>query len=370
MILLTAHGSVPLAVQAMKRGASDFLLKPFDQSEMLFVIGKALARSKRNAEKSPAIAFADFAMVGSSPAMHDVLRAVRKVASSTATALIRGETGTGKELVARALHTESPRKDQAFVSVHCASLPDSLLESELFGHEKGAFTGALMRKPGRIELAHKGTLFLDEIGDISSAVQVKLLRVLQERELERVGGTQTIKVDVRFVAATHRDLEAMVKAGEFREDLFYRLNVVPLHVPPLRERSDDVESLARHFSARFGEANGKPNVALDDGAIAALRAHTWPGNVRELQNLMERLVVLGDGDELRTADVQRELGASRTQTLDVSDHATMDAQRRDAEKAALVAALQRAKNNRTLAARLLNVSRRTLYNKLKEHDLE
>jgi DNA-binding NtrC family response regulator len=373
VILLTAHGSVPLAVDAMKRGASDFLLKPFDQSEMLFVIGKALARSKRAADRSPPIAFADFDLVGSSPAMHDVLRAVRKVAASTATALIRGETGTGKELVARALHTESPRKDQAFVRVHCAALPDSLLESELFGHEKGAFTGALIRKPGRIELAHKGTLFLDEIGDISSTVQVKLLRVLQERELERVGGTQTIKVDVRFVAATHRDLEAMVKAGEFREDLFYRLNVVPLHVPPLRERGDDVEMLARHFSARFGAANGKPHVALDDGAIAALRAHAWPGNVRELQNLMERLVVLGDGDTLRSADVLREIGAARTQPLDaleVSAPATMDAQRRDAEKAALVAALLRAKNNRTLAARLLNVSRRTLYNKLKDHDLE
>ena len=371
VILLTAHGSVPLAVEAMKRGAVDFMLKPFDRDEMLFVVNKALARSKTAAQESPPIDLEGSDLISGSASMKEVLATIRKVAATTATVLIRGETGTGKELVARALHMQSPRKDQPFVRVHAAALPDSLLESELFGHEKGAFTGASVRKPGRIELAHKGTLFLDEIGDITGALQVKLLRVLQERELERVGGTQTIKVDVRFIAATHRDLEAMVRSGEFREDLFYRLNVVPVYVPPLRERGNDVEVIARHFCASFGKQNGHPDMTLEPGAIERLRAHGWPGNVRELQNLMERLVVLSDATTIREVDVQRELAKSASRELPSSNaDATMDTQRRAAEKIALVHALSQAKNNRTLAARLLNVSRRTLYNKLREHDLE
>ncbi|MEO7111069.1 MAG: sigma-54 dependent transcriptional regulator [Polyangiaceae bacterium] len=372
VILMTAHGSVPLAVEAMKRGAVDFILKPFDRDEMLFVVDKALARSKISSAQSPPIGIEGSDLISSSDSMNEVLATIRKVAATTATVLIRGETGTGKELVARALHMQSPRKDQPFVRVHAAALPDSLLESELFGHEKGAFTGASIRKPGRIELAHKGTIFLDEIGDITSALQVKLLRVLQERELERVGGTQTIKVDVRFIAATHRDLEAMVQKGEFREDLFYRLNVVPIQVPPLRERGADVEVIARHFCASFGKQNGRPNMSLETAAIARLRAHTWPGNVRELQNLMERLVVLADATSIREIDVQRELAkiTTRIEPGQVNADSTMDAQRRDAERGALVQALARAKNNRTLAARLLNISRRTLYNKLREHDLE
>jgi DNA-binding NtrC family response regulator len=307
--------------------------------------------------------------------MSDVLQTIRKVAPGTATVLIRGETGTGKELVARALHDNSPRKDGPFVRVHCAALPENLLESELFGHEKGAFTGATSRKPGRVELAHKGTLFLDEIGDITPAVQVKLLRVIQERELERVGGTQTIKVDVRFLAATHRDLEAMVAAKAFREDLFYRLNVVPLRVPSLRERAGDIDALARHFCEKFGAANGKPAIKLAPGALEILRGHAWPGNVRQLQNLMERLVVLADGEAIRASDVERELvpstqGTRLREESAIAQGASLDAHRRGAEREALVTALAQAGNNRTLAARLLNVSRRTLYNKLKEHGLE
>jgi DNA-binding NtrC family response regulator len=303
-------------------------------------------------------------------------------------------------------------------------LPDTLLESELFGYEKGAFTGAANRKPGRVELAHRGTLFLDEIGDISPQVQVKLLRVLQEREFERVGGTQTIKVDVRFVAATHRDLDALVAKGEFREDLYYRLNVVTLRVPPLRERGEDIEVLAEHFLRVLGAANGKRELALDRAGLQVLRAYSWPGNVRQLQNVMERLVVLGDGPILGKADVERELSsfpgtssrglgfggmgfgglgvegpsgsagpraswAPRTgfgllgsglpgsgllgsgdSTNDGNTEPSLETHRREAEREALLRALGRAGNNRTQAARLLNVSRRTLYNKLKEHGIE
>jgi len=373
VILLTAHGSVPLAVEAMKAGARDFLLKPFQRDEILFVVEKALAQAKPEAGRAPQLAAEGTAMVGGSPAMHAVLGTIRKVASGTATVLIRGETGTGKELVARALHENGARKEHPFVRVHCAALPDALLESELFGYEKGAFTGAQARKPGRVELAHRGTLFLDEIGDITPQVQVKLLRVLQEREFERVGGTQTIKVDVRFVAATHRDLEVMVAKGEFREDLFYRLNVVPIHVPPLRARTEDLEALARHFVKTLGKANGKGGMGLDGAAIEALRAYPWPGNVRQLQNLMERLVVLTEGMTIHKADVERELpaagGSSPLALGPQPDGASLDAHRLAAEKEALIRALAHAKNNRTLAARLLNVSRRTLYNKLNEHGL-
>lgn len=375
VVLLTAHGSVSLAVEAMKLGAADFLLKPFDRDEIVFVVSKAMAQARAVEARVPRLELGGKAMVGQSAQMREVYRIVEKVASNTSTVLVIGETGTGKELVARALHESGPRKDHPFVRVHCAALPDSLLETELFGHEKGAFTGATARKPGRVEIAHRGTLFLDEIGDISPQVQVKLLRVLQEREFERVGGTQTIKVDVRFVAATHRNLEEMVSTRQFREDLFYRLSVVPLRVPALRDRSQDIDALAEHFAREISRANGRPRMSLDAGALARLRAHAWPGNVRELQNVIERLVVLGEGEVIGAGDVARELGApaenagARNEKTGGQSLPTMQSLREDAEKAALVSALERAGNNRTLAARLLNVSRRTLYNKLRLHGL-
>jgi DNA-binding NtrC family response regulator len=375
VVLLTAYGSVPAAVEAMKAGAADFLLKPFDKDQLVFVLGKAIAATQRARETvSPAhLEGVDFA--SDSPAMHEVLALVRKASAGMATVLVRGETGTGKELVARALHEGSSRRDGPFIKVHCGALPDALLESELFGYEKGAFTGAAARKPGRVELAHKGTLFLDEIGDVTPAVQIKLLRVLQEREIERLGGTQTIKVDVRFVAATHRNLEAMIAVGQFREDLFYRLNVVPICVPPLRERADDVARMATGFCAAFGKLGGRPDVAFDDAALAVLAAQPWPGNVRQLQNLVERLVVLTESDVLGHADVLRELGrqpfgSATTGRASQAEDASLPGRRREAEKEALVRALARAGGNRTLAARLLDVSRRTLYNKLREHGLD
>ncbi len=308
--------------------------------------------------------------------------AVDRVAPAPATVLVRGETGTGKELVARAIHERSGRSG-AFVAVSCAAIPETLLESELFGHERGAFTGALQRKVGLVEAARGGTLFLDEIGDISPPAQVKLLRLLQQREFQRVGSTTTIEADVRFVAATHRDLECLVAAGRFREDLFYRLSVVPVHVPPLRERPHDIEILARRFCEVSAAECGRPTVRLSSAAIAVLRTAGWPGNVRELQNLIQRLVVLAGGDEIDASHVEASLSSlrgSRGATAEPSnepasvddgstDVVTLEEAVRRAEASAITAALRRAAGNRLQAAKLLRVSRATLYNKLHEHQL-
>ncbi|MDY7226831.1 sigma-54-dependent transcriptional regulator [Hyalangium rubrum] len=385
IVLMTAHGTVPMAVEAMKAGAADFVLKPFDREEILFTVRKALLRAQGEAER-PTLKTSTF--VGDSTAMGQVEALLTRAASGTATVLLRGESGTGKELAAKALHDASPRHAGPFVKLHCAALPETLLESELFGYEKGAFTGAATRKPGRVELAGGGTLFLDEIGDITPHVQVKLLRLLQEREFERLGGTQTLKVDVRFVAATHRPLEEMVKKGEFREDLFYRLNVVPVWLPPLRARPEDIEPLARHFLEVHAKANGRQPFTLTPDALQALRSQPWPGNVRQLQNFMERLVVLSDGPTLTGEDVARELARqpglmplpapsapssplapAAPAGATGSESKTLDSQRRETERQALLDALKRAGDNRTLAARLLGISRRTLYNKLEEHGL-
>jgi two-component system response regulator AtoC len=317
------------------------------------------------------------ALIVASRAMQEVRTLVGKAARGTATVLIRGESGTGKEVAARSIHELSSRRAMPFVKIQCASFPDSLLESELFGYEKGAFTGATARKPGRIEIAHGGTLFLDEIGDITPAMQVKLLRVLQDRDFERLGGTDTIHVDVRFVAATHRDLDAMVRSGEFRADLFYRLAVVPLWLPPLRTRRDDIEPLAVHFCEVASTLNARPSLRITGEALKLLRRQRWPGNVRELQNFVERLVVLSDSDTIDVADVVREQALQPTfltqPTSDASVTAprlaggSLEKERREAERRALASALERAKGNRTLAARVLGVSRRTLYNMLDEH---
>jgi two-component system response regulator AtoC len=383
VIMLTAHGTVPLAVEAMKRGASDFMQKPFEREEVLYVVKKALAGAKRGGEGVPAAVQRASGLLGGSPAMRELALLIEKAAPGTSTVLIRGESGTGKELVAKAIHDRSPRRSKALVKLNCGALPENLLESELFGYEKGAFTGAAQRKPGRVELAHQGTLFLDEIGDVPLSMQVKLLRVLQEREFERVGGTQTIKVDVRFVAATHRNLEAMVENGSFREDLYYRLRVVPLAIPPLRERREDIELLARHFASELREANAKPQLEIDQPALELLSQQTWPGNVRQLQNFIERIVVLSDGPHIGVADIHRELEREplllRSAPADVKaddslkspmlDESSLGAQRREAEKEAIRTALRKAGDNRTVAARILGVSRRTLYNKLEEYGI-
>jgi two-component system response regulator AtoC len=310
--------------------------------------------------------------------MRQVIALVEKAARSSATVLIRGESGTGKEVAARSIHELSSRRDGPFVKLQCSALPDALLESELFGYEKGAFTGAAGRKEGRLEIASGGTLFLDEIGDVTPATQVKLLGVLQDRAFERLGGTERIHIDVRVIAATHRDLDAMVKAGEFRADLFYRLAVVPLWLPPLRTRRDDIELLARHFCETFAAESGRPSVRLSDEAVKELRRQRWPGNVRELENFVERIVVLAEGETIEASDVLRELSSGQpifaTQPTQVTKNGEGPApdgllgrERREAERRALLSALERAHGNRTLAARALGVSRRTLYNLLEDH---
>jgi two-component system response regulator AtoC len=369
VVMLTAHGTVQLAVEAMKAGAVDFVQKPFDREELLFVVRKALAGGHRAAEAAPAPpepTGGTRELIGGGEAMREVRALIERASRSTATVLVLGESGTGKGLVARAIHDQSARAGMPCVRLHCGALPDSLLESELFGYEKGAFTGAVSRKPGRFELAEGGTLFLDEIGDITPATQVKLLRVLQEREYERLGGSQTLVADVRFIAATHRDLGAMVARGAFREDLYYRLNVIPLAIPPLRARPEDIEALALSFARSHG-----PGVTIAPDALALLAAQRWPGNVRQLQNFVERLVVLSDGPSLGRADVERELarkvGLPSQDAGEAGSTLRLDASVREAEKAALKGALDKARGNRTLAARLLGVSRRTLYNKLDEY---
>ncbi|HMI92195.1 MAG TPA: sigma-54 dependent transcriptional regulator [Polyangiales bacterium] len=367
VLMLTAHGSVPLAVEAMKHGAADFMLKPFDREELLFALHKALLGSKQQRARAPQ-ASASGGLIGQSEALRETHELIRKTAQSHATVLIRGETGTGKELVARAIHGQGARRDKPFVAVNCGALPETLLESELFGHEKGAFTGAARRKPGRVELAHEGTLFLDEIGDVSPAVQVKLLRVLQERTFERVGGTASVSADVRFIAATHRDLNALVAAGGFRADLFYRLSVVPIWLPPLRARGEDIDRLVLHFCALHAAAHGRPAISLRPRALERLRAEPWPGNVRQLQNLIERLVVLNDDPSIDLPELEREL-ARDAPGGQAASGGELDEHRRRAEGEALREALRRSGDNRSLAARLLGISRRTLYTKLAEHGI-
>lgn len=374
------------AWESTRSDAHDYAASPMDPDELDALLEDATEEATGE-------------LIGASRAMGRVRDTIARAATGNATILVRGETGTGKELVARAIHGASERSDGPLVVVHCGALPDNLLEAELFGHEKGAFTGADRMKKGRVELAETGTLFLDEIGDVSPAVQVKLLRLLQERTFERLGSNKPIKADVRFIAATHRNLEQMVKDGSFREDLFYRLNVVPVWVPPLRARRGDVPKLVEHFCAHFGPENGRPGVMLSNEAMARITKHRWPGNVRQLQNLIERLVVLARDDVIDDADVKRELtegspfateahthssraeriseeakalrtaAEARIRTNPGNDVRPLEEQIRAAEKRAIAHAVKVAGNNRSKAARLLGISRQTLYNKLKEYEL-
>ena len=308
IIMLTAHGNVALAVEAMKAGASEYLTKPFDLEELKLAIDKALKYSGLAAEVERLRSELDKeydlqGIVASDPGMLDVLGTIQKVAPTMATVMIYGESGTGKELVARAVHNLSERADKPFISVSAGALPETLLESELFGYEKGAFTGAVTPKPGRFEMANGGTMFLDEIGDISPVTQVKLLRVLQERKFERLGGTRTIEVDVRVVAATNQDLQQLIADGGFREDLYYRLNVVPVTIPTLRQRAGDIPLLVAHFLEKLNA--GKKSISPD--AMEALARYSWPGNIRELENTIERIVILSHGDEIGVADLPAEV---------------------------------------------------------------
>ncbi len=368
-VLITAHGTVETAVEAMKRGCLDFITKPFEREEILRVVEKGVAESCAQSERPPLAESSG--IVGRSRAMVELLFDLRRLADLDSTVLFIGETGTGKELLARALHDGGRRAARPFVPVNCAALPEHLVESELFGHEKGAFTGAICAKPGRFELADKGTLFLDEVGDLPPPVQIKLLRVLQERVVERVGGITARKVDVRVVAATHVDLEEAVRGGAFRQDLYYRLAVVPLRVPPLRERPEDVLPLWEHFQRVLAARMQRPPLALSPAAERALLAHDWPGNIRELGNLAERCLALHPGPLLEPADLPlrgrggRDAPAASGSLLDASQH-----RGRQVQKAMIEEALRKTAGNRTHAARILDISRKTLQNKIKELGIE
>ena len=313
VIVITAYGTIEMAVQAMKDGAYSYLTKPIRYEVLSLQVKNAverhrLSREVRSLRDEVEERYRFSNIIGRTPRMQEVFQTVRTVAETDATVLIHGESGTGKELIARAIHYNSPRKDKPFVVVSCSALPETLLESELFGHEKGAFTGAIRQRIGRFEAAAGGTVFLDEIGEMAMPVQLKLLRVLQEREIERVGGNQTIKTDVRVIAATHRDLQQAMRERHFRQDLFYRLNVVPLKLPPLRERLDDVPLLAAHFLRKFAAKNQRPEKSLSRDALGALCSYAYPGNVRELENIIERAVIMEKGDTVQRAD----LGFSET----------------------------------------------------------
>ncbi len=379
-MVITAYGNVETAVECMKLGAFDFLTKPFAPEVVRLKIEGALAlraarRARSRAEATVAALHADAAagygeMVGASTGMRQVFAMIEKVAPTDASVLVVGESGTGKELVARALHTRSRRAAGPFIKVNCSALAETLLESELFGHEKGSFTGAVKRKLGRFELADGGTLFLDEIGDISQAMQLRLLRVLQERELERVGGEQTIRVDVRVVAATHKDLAAEVKQGRFREDLFYRLHVVPMTLPPLRDRRDDVPQLARHFVAKLAPRTNARVTGLDDAALGRLVAWSWPGNVRELENAIEQALVFADGETIGVAALPPQLRGEDPDALALpkTDAALPDILE-ELERQLLVKAYTKAGGVKTETARLLGIKPSALYYKLEKYGI-
>ena len=390
-ILLTAYTDLSVLIDAVNSGAVyRYVQKPWDSKELGLIIRQAIERhaaARDNARLREQLAqYADYLetaerrdidfgeLVGSSPALTSVLELVEKVAPTGSSVLLRGETGTGKELLARAIHVNSPRFNQPFIRVNCAALAAGVLESELFGHEKGAFTGAVARRIGRFELADRGTIFLDEVGDLPLEVQIKLLRVLQEREFERVGGSETLRVDVRVVSATNRDLEAAIRSGEFREDLFYRLNVFPLQIPPLRDRVDDIARLARHFIGKYQRVTGRRVRDVTAAALARLESYSWPGNVRELENVIERAMILCGGDEIdvehlafATAVAPSPLGRSSEPERRAD---SLPAALEEVERRELVAALEKARGNKADAARVLGINRSTLYYRLKKHGLE
>jgi two-component system NtrC family response regulator len=370
-IMMTAFGSIETAVEAMRRGAEDYLTKPLDVSAVTARLEKALEKRQlirdnqllreRIREKYQ---FSN--IVGDSSELQAVFDMVKRAAPTRATVLILGESGTGKELIAQAIHEESPRRQKPFVKVNCAALSETLLESELFGHEKGSFTGAVGRREGRFELADGGTLFLDEIGDISPGLQVKLLRVLQQREFERVGGTNTLKVDVRVVAATNKDLGAEVKASRFREDLYYRLNVVSVTLPPLRRRKSDIPALVAHFIERYSELHGKEVRGLAPGTLNALLSYDWPGNVRELGNVVERAVVLARGTELTSDDLPPTMRGPRPRDRS-PDTLIPGAALYDIEREAILRTLEMVDGSTSRAADVLGISVRKIQYRLKEY---
>jgi len=372
VIILTGHGTIETAVKAMRDGAYDFLTKPINLDRLSLLVKRALSNRElvlqhraMQEELEKKRGFSN--IIGVSQEMRKIYEVVRQVAPTKASVLITGESGVGKELIADAIHNLSNRKDKPFIKVHCAALSESLLESELFGHEKGAFTGAISRKRGRFELAHMGTIFLDEIGEINQSVQIKILRVLQEKKFERVGGEETIEVDVRIISATNRDLKAEIAAGRFREDLYYRLNVVNIHIPPLRERKEDIPLLVAAFLKEFARENGKQIEGIDARARAALYNYTWPGNVRELRNCIESAVVLCKGQYITLEDLPPVLRSGADENyVKISLGTPLE----EAEREIIQANLSYFRGNKSKTAEVLGIGRKTLHRKLKEYGLE
>jgi DNA-binding NtrC family response regulator len=368
IILMTAYGSTDDAINCLKKGASDYILKPFDLDDLTIRINRVLDMQsmKVKCQSLQECCARHHAIIGSSPPMHKLLTLIQQIAPSDSTVLISGETGTGKELVATAIHRESPRARNAYIRVNCAAIPQGLMESEFFGHEKGAFTGAVKRQIGKFELADNGTILLDEIGDMPLDLQAKLLRVLQEREIERIGGNRTIKIDARVICATSRDLLAEVRQGNFREDLFYRLQVIPLEIPPLRERMEDIPELCAYFLNEFSRKRGMAK-RLSNEALAVLNSYKYPGNVRELKNIIERLSVLAPSSVIQPwelpADVTNNSQQNFTGSLRLSEVLAKT------EKHCIITALRRTDGNKTKASRLLGISRKNLWEKLKTHQI-
>ena len=371
VVMMTAYATVESAIEAMKMGAFDYLIKPFspDQIELILDrINERLALLEENkylkSELDRELGYGE--IVGRTPVMQDLFEVVDKVAQSRATVLVDGESGTGKELVARAIHYNSPRRERPFIRVNCAALPESLLESEFFGHERGAFTGASSRRQGRFELADGGTLLLDEISEITPSLQAKLLRVLQEREFERIGGTKSIKVDVRIISTTNRDLKTEIEKGNFREDLYYRLNVIPVHLPPLREKHEDIEILAKFFLERYCTENNRPMMELPRETLDVMMQYRWPGNVRELENVIERAVVLQQDDVILAHHLALNLDEQAAGLSGVTEVGQTLAQM---EKKLILKTLSKCKGNRGETSKVLDISVRTLRNKLSEYNV-
>ncbi|HQR16974.1 MAG TPA: sigma-54 dependent transcriptional regulator [Gemmatimonadales bacterium] len=378
VVMISGHGTIATAVEATQRGAFDFLEKPLDSDRLLVTVRNALNHATLATENQRFKRAADeqHAMVGSSPALKGVRALIDKVGPTPARVLITGENGSGKELVARAIHAASPRRAGPFIEVNCAAIPSELIESELFGHMKGSFTGAFADRPGKFELADGGTLFLDEIGDLSLPAQAKMLRALQEGEVTRVGGARSMRVDVRVLAATNKDLEAEIAAGRFREDLLYRLNVVPIHVPPLRERAGDIPDLVAHFAKAIAAGAGVPSRQFDPSAVERLQRRSWPGNVRELRNAVERLMILSAGKSVMASDVDRVLStggeapaAGVANPDDPFTAPTFEAFKLEAEKVFLVAKLRQHDWNVSETARALDMPRSNLYKKIERYGL-
>ena len=375
VIVVTAYGTIDVAVEAMRLGAHDFVTKPFKLAEIELKVNKIVRKKDgaRGSESTPKAPAWSRYILGKSGQTKQLLKMVGKIGASRGTVLITGPTGTGKELVARAIHDASPRKDRPFVALNCAALAPGTLESELFGHEKGAFTGAAAQRTGRFERAHTGTLFLDEVGEIDPGIQVKLLRVLQDGEFERVGGVEPIKVDVRIVAATNRDLREAIEQGRFREDFYYRLNVFSLRVPALSERPDDIPALVDHFLGRFSAEAGKKVTAINDEVMHLFMHYPWPGNVRELENVLERAVVLAEGEVVTREEVPQEMLFEQTATPSEpvkSTSGSLAESTEQLESQIIREALERFRWNKTKTAEHLGIKRTTLQYKIKKYELE